>query len=645
MQKKKRIGLFIDYTETEYSQSLIKGAREYVNKKGAELLIFAAGNINSQSKNYGYQRLAVASLINTNNLSGMLFVSSSHSGTTTPEYLESYLRSFSPLPIVTIGSKVGDYPCVIPSTKKSMEQLVTHLVDEHKCRKIGMMVPPEESGEIWERKAIFRKVLEERGLFSEDRILYTQNLTYAAGVTALQDYYKKNPKNSLDAIVAVNDELAFACVDVLYTFGIEVPKKVIVTGFDDEARSACINPSLTTINQNIEKQASEAAKMLFDLIAGEETKRLKKVEASVVYRQSCRCIPLNESKALYKDSKGNLKEAKLKDIGNYETSMWFRNRNSFVNITQIYATLQADISLENMSRGFVSDFVSFGIPAAAVCLFEKPVSTDKFEYLKLPSRAYVFSAYDNASGYSVSFADEKIWFDPNKTLVPELFSDMNDMNILSIYKNTILYGYIMFKPGIYDPSVYGIGVKMFSSCLANANNTSLIREEVESVKAVSMTDELTGLLNRRGVMTFGGEAIETSRRHNISGLVLFGDLDGLKRINDTYGHAAGDRAIKAEAKILRDVFRATDVVGRLGGDEFAIIAPSLTEARFLSTRKELELRCEEFNRNSGEKFKLSISIGYTVFETNEKSSIDAYLDKADLELYKEKREKYQRKIG
>ncbi|MBQ5499444.1 MAG: GGDEF domain-containing protein, partial [Treponema sp.] len=123
-------------------------------------------------------------------------------------------------------------------------------------------------------------------------------------------------------------------------------------------------------------------------------------------------------------------------------------------------------------------------------------------------------------------------------------------------------------------------------------------------------------------------------------VMLFGDIDGLKKINDTYGHSYGDKAIRAEASILKEIFGKDCTVGRLGGDEFAVIAPKLTMEKFEAVNKKIKEKCGDYNKKSGEKFTLSISIGCVPFGKKTSSSLHELLSLADKELYKAKEAHY-----
>ena len=123
-------------------------------------------------------------------------------------------------------------------------------------------------------------------------------------------------------------------------------------------------------------------------------------------------------------------------------------------------------------------------------------------------------------------------------------------------------------------------------------------------------------------------------------MVIFGDIDGLKTINDTYGHASGDVAIQAEAAILKKTFRRTDIIGRIGGDEFAIIAPGLSEKKLIILRQKLVEMCEDWNRDTEEKYSISISLGAVPYNSDDDNDLQVLLDKADELLYQEKQQKH-----
>lgn len=146
---------------------------------------------------------------------------------------------------------------------------------------------------------------------------------------------------------------------------------------------------------------------------------------------------------------------------------------------------------------------------------------------------------------------------------------------------------------------------------------------------LTLHDELTGLYNRRGFEQLGNEAIRGAREVEAEVCVLFTDLDGLKTINDGYGHAAGDRALIAVGTTLRDAVRSTDVVGRIGGDEFAAVLIGLSPS-------EVEGLCKRVKgaiKACRSEHPLSASIGVATFCAGKLERLDELLTMADRAMY------------
>jgi diguanylate cyclase (GGDEF)-like protein len=153
---------------------------------------------------------------------------------------------------------------------------------------------------------------------------------------------------------------------------------------------------------------------------------------------------------------------------------------------------------------------------------------------------------------------------------------------------------------------------------------------------LAVKDELTDCYNRRGFQVLAERQMKLQRRAGRSMLLFFIDVDGLKEINDTFGHSAGDLALKRTAESLRVTFRDSDIIGRMGGDEFAILAVEATGRSETTIRARLS---ECLRRANAEirQYQLSMSVGAARFDCRRASSIADLLEQADKAMYKEKR--------
>jgi diguanylate cyclase (GGDEF)-like protein/PAS domain S-box-containing protein len=170
------------------------------------------------------------------------------------------------------------------------------------------------------------------------------------------------------------------------------------------------------------------------------------------------------------------------------------------------------------------------------------------------------------------------------------------------------------------------------------------KRALEELESLSLTDDLTGLYNRRGFLALTEQQLKHARRTDERFVLVFADLDGLKQINDRLGHHEGSRAIVKSAEILRQTFRASDIIARLGGDEFTVLAlaPSGDNAETIRTRLLDQIRL--FNERRELPYELSISVGIVPLDPNSQPSIEDLLRKADAAMYEHKQQ-VKEKIG
>lgn len=165
------------------------------------------------------------------------------------------------------------------------------------------------------------------------------------------------------------------------------------------------------------------------------------------------------------------------------------------------------------------------------------------------------------------------------------------------------------------------------------------KQNEEKIVALSITDQLTGLHNRRGFLVFAEQQLKLADRNRRRVLLFFADLDGLKGINDTLGHKEGDQAIADVATVLRDTFRSSDIIARMGGDEFAILAIDPEENNIELIMNRLQNQVDLHNRQAKRKYQLSISVGSSFYDPENPSSVDELMASADALMYEQKRKK------
>jgi diguanylate cyclase (GGDEF)-like protein len=156
---------------------------------------------------------------------------------------------------------------------------------------------------------------------------------------------------------------------------------------------------------------------------------------------------------------------------------------------------------------------------------------------------------------------------------------------------------------------------------------------------LSLTDELTGLNNRRGFMIHAEELFKFARRAGYQLCLLYLDVDHLKHINDAFGHAAGDVALRDTALILTGTFRQSDIIARLGGDEFGVLALDTTGSHIETIQRRLESNLDTHNAQTDHDYVLSLSLGMVHVDLKSNLTTEELLAQADAALYVNKGQK------
>ena len=290
----------------------------------------------------------------------------------------------------------------------------------------------------------------------------------------------------------------------------------------------------------------------------------------------------------------------------------------------------------------------------AVVLYEKPLYFKKSDPIIIPDKAFL-RVYIEKNQQIIPYDEKGIETNPHKQLIPEsIKSNLRGTFIVHpIFSGEKQYGYLIVKPSNLKFQMHHVYLKLIINAIANAYDftQALTKNEILSTKNEKLLksnqelnfqnsiDELTQVLNRRGFMDKAEKELKRAAKAGQSGMVFFADMDGLKKINDTYGHRVGDLAIQTEARVLSDAFRTTDIVGRLSGDEFAILSTGITKNYISTIRSRIEQLNLLYSQEAGLPLTLSLSLGNVSF-TPGKANLDTLLSKADQKLYKEKELKH-----
>jgi diguanylate cyclase (GGDEF)-like protein len=222
--------------------------------------------------------------------------------------------------------------------------------------------------------------------------------------------------------------------------------------------------------------------------------------------------------------------------------------------------------------------------------------------------------------------------------------------IISVFALPFLYGYLHWQSDKKGLPIENRPVLAILKQVAEIEvELSRAKREIErrkrtedELRNLSLTDELTGLYNRRGLDALAEHQIRKADREKRKSFLLYADLDGMKKINDTFGHRAGDEVLISAADILRETCRNSDIIARMGGDEFVVFPIETAGDNIDAVISRLQEKVVSYNSHVAPACRLSMSIGVAFYDPESPCSVKELLIKADQAMYENKK---LRKVG
>lgn len=640
----KNIVVLVQDFAIEYAQEALDGIYDYLKDKDVNLIISQIRLPDFSTGYYEYQYFASTQILKAKEIDVVIVLSGGFCSTIPSEKLAEYLAPLKSKKIISMAIPLpleNSYH-TYSGCEDVYTEIIGHLAKEHGCKRIAFAAAnPEVSVEGKIRFEAYKKGLKNNGLeYSDDLSFDCLYMTFDHARHFLLEKYPSKEKVNFDAVLASNDMMAFGCISALENLGLKVPDDVKVFGYDNIAQSKKNNLTLSTIDQQIYVQGRTCAELAYKVINDENISRSTKTNVLACYRESCGC-------------KYESKQSVQNEISSNEpqTVEEYIERIKFTsNLYYSMDLLQRADVLTDLFEKFEIILKSTKFLAAAVCLYDTPIILKKANNFYLPNRVNLGVSIDLETGENQ--INKNISFNPNEQMLPEnVFQDKKGQYVMQpIFYGENQYGYIICR---IESKMYvhnSIFLKLLSNAIAQAyeftekveeskrlsKENKILQTRYKNLNEQSKLDELTNVLNRRGFMEIGQKSIDFALEMNLVGLVVFGDMNGLKKINDTYGHEMGDIAIQHQAEVLKKAFRSNDVIGRLSGDEFAIIITSSRLDSLDSIREKVNKMAVSVCYQSDLPFSISISLGAVEFN-KENYDLKELLKRADEQQYMEKR--------
>ena len=241
------IGLLVNQVISGLNSGYVwSGVLEVAQERGANLLGFAGGHLNDPYE-FNARSNLLYDLIDKERVDGLIVWASSLASFIGPQAIQEFCDRHRPLPIVSIGMALEGIPSVVLDSYQGMREAIVHLVEVHGRRRLAFIHGPEGHRDAVERYRAYIDVLREYGLpFAPELVSPPYGWAEQGGVDAIQVLLDQR-QAGFDAVVAVNDRLAFGALQALHTRGVHVPDDIAIVGFNNEPVCRLVTPPLTTV--------------------------------------------------------------------------------------------------------------------------------------------------------------------------------------------------------------------------------------------------------------------------------------------------------------------------------------------------------------------------------------------------------------
>ncbi len=500
------------------------------------------------------------------------------------------------VPVISVGASRKNCININFEYVTGFEQIVRHVVEYHKISDIFLVAGIKDNSFSDDRINIYKKVLEENGIeFNSDMLGYgdfwdgpTREI-----ITSLVNEHKV-PR----AIVCINDMMAITTCNVLQANGYVIPDDVIVTGFDGTDEANYCTPSITTCGCDFVEMSRLIINILSSAIDGEDMNGEYAMSFRPVIEGSCGCKT--------SDRRNNINTGQMLKMHNDRFHIYRENERL------MYGMSSEAIACKS-SKEFVAYLENFRFSDIRVV-----VNTECFDNSINPG-TFVCNDFDDDMYeiYADDIPSEQLPILIKRTDIlsnlDEILSKNRPLIFAALTYIGMPIGYICFYFDVDMNNYCRVMqfVTLINTIVSGYRNMQHLQYTAKAMENMYKYDHLTGLFNRHAFYNELKNLVLTDDSdEGAQYIVVTIDLDGLKHINDTYGHQAGDFAISTVAYAVRNLPVQNKLCGRFGGDEMVICvktAHAMEEAEQIRTH--IKHYLDYINRTSGKPYEVSVSMG------------------------------------
>ncbi len=539
------------------------------------------------------------------------------------------------IPAVSIDNDIDGFYYIGSDNYKAMRDITEHFIKHHNITSFNYVSGPYDNPESADRLEAFLSVLHENNVEIEDQRIYYGDFRGPSGKAAVK-YFLESGLEMPQAIICANDAMAVSVMNALSDAGYSVPDDIFVSGFDNIYSTHNYPIELTSVDRPLMISGGLACQALYNHFKGISQPQKVILDMHPKFTESCGC-----ARTLIRDIDA-FKELNYENFSKFESALDF---TAFFN--RMTCKLSECYNLAEYVEAIKPFIAELDPQELYICLcsdWNSNSDDSPAEYCNAP---YTVEGYTESVSVPIAYKNGEfieVSDFPSKQILPQIAQE-NECGclfyILPLHFGERCLGYMITR-NCNIPT----NNSMFQTwCINISNSIENIRKIICMDYAVKRLDKLYTLDTFSGIFNRNGFVQETAKVYNDcvetgkSIMLMFIDLDGLKKINDTYGHNIGDNAIHDIADVMKQSCTNGEIFCRFGGDEFIVFGADYTEEDAMLLSGKINLNIEKINASGKNPFRLSASLGYYITKAVEGADIFQFVTVADNVMYHEKRKK------
>lgn len=653
MEKRKLIALITTNPESLYQQRVMEGVLAQCNVYGYDVAVVSTlVQIGHYYKDYLQGEVNIYNLINFDLVDGVVVTSISLSENGQSPVFQQVLDKINTeckSKVVALDMPFGDYDVVYTDDSVSFKEISKHIHEKHGCKKVYFLAGYKDNKSSEQRLKGFRDYYEENGLTLDENCIFYGDFWYSSG-EVLAEKIKNKEVDMPEAVICASDHMALGLANKLRELDIRVPEDVIVTGFDATQESVINELTITSYEPNVAAAAAKAVNIIRkhlepdkEVISIEESKHF----GGLCIGESCGCpadflyMKRKLNNALY-----NVNHNLVKELSNEESHDICLLLESYM-YEHLVSARTPELCLHEIFRStyLVHPFKEFFICLKENWLDMNDVIVSGYpEKIRIVVHSITESDDDNTNILAFSNLDTTgARSFETRLMLPEMIEHHDTASVYyysPVHFNEELLGYTVMRCELTQKHKINYVFRNWVRYINNALEMMRIRNQLE---LNSTLDIATGLLNRRGMYQHLSETKKNSTGQDL--LIIMADMDGLKIINDNFGHSEGDFGISTISHALMNSADKNEICVRNGGDEFLLIGiGKYTEFNIKEKIDNIQNEIKYKSDNSGKPYTVAASIGYYLTTLTKDTNFDLAISIADERMYQIKKQHHRNRV-